>query len=170
MRPVGQALVCLVNIILIRLALGLPVPTAGMFIGAMVAAGLDMDRTERPPHSTPYGHSVMMVAVWNSLGIGVALALRPYIDPLDLCLGMSVGLWGHLLLDVLTGVPVYTIPMNASLPAAVRIAPADPNFEMLHDGGVAVAASWEIFQKVSNGELAWPFWGRVRLLIQNIRP
>jgi len=31
-------LVCIVNIILIRLALGLAVPTAGVFIGALVAA------------------------------------------------------------------------------------------------------------------------------------
>jgi len=163
MMPVGQALVCIVNIILIRLVLGLPVPSAGVFIGAMVAAGLDLDRTERPPHSTPYGHSVMMVAIWNMLGIGVALVLRPYIDPLDLGLGISVGLWDHLLLDVLTGVPVYTIPRSTSLPAAVRIAPAGPNFERLHDGGVAVAASWDIFQKVSDGELAWPYWGRLLL-------
>ena len=161
MRPVGQALVCIVNIILIRLALGLPVPTAGIFIGAMVAAGLDLDRTEREPHNTPYGHSLLFVTIWDLLGIGLASALRHYVDPLDLGLGITVGLWSHLLLDILTGVPIYTIPRSARLSQAMRMEPAGPDFERLHDRGVAVAATWDIFLKVTNGEQAWPHWGRL---------
>jgi len=159
-RPVGQAVICLVINVLTRIILRLPVPSPGIFLGAMVAAALDLDMTDRPPHSTPYGHSVLFVVLWNSLGLALAFCLRSYFDPVDIGLGLTIGLWGHLLFDVLTGVPVYTFPKSASLSAAVRMAPTGPDFERLHDKGVSIAASWDTYQKVSDGELAWPYWRR----------
>jgi hypothetical protein len=126
----------------------------------MVAAALDLDLTDRPPHSTPFGHSVLFVGLWNMLGLTLGFCFRSYFDPIDIGLGLTIGLWGHLLLDVLTGVAVYTFPKVASLSKATKMAPASSDFERLNDGGGAITASWDNYQKLTNGELAWPYWGR----------
>jgi hypothetical protein len=159
-RPVGQAVVCLVNIVLIRMFLRLPVPSPGIFLGAMVAASLDLDMTDRPPHSTPYGHSVLFVGLWNIIGLTIAFFLKPYFDLVDIGFGLTIGLWGHLLLDVMTGVTVFTFPKRISLFKATKMAPASSDFERLHDGGSAIVALWDNYQRLTNGELAWPYWGR----------
>jgi len=161
MRPVGQALVCIVNIVLIRTILHLTVPTAGMFIGAMVAAGLDLDRTERPPHNTPWGHSVLFVLVWNCIGIGVALALKPFIDPLDLGLGISLGLWGHLAMDLATGGTVYTIPNDWALSKVCLDVPSSDGIASLPDGSIAVSSPFDTYRGFEQGELVWPGWRRL---------
>jgi hypothetical protein len=161
LRPVGHAIVGAVIATVVRFALGAPVPSMGIFIAAIVSAVLDLDGTEVPPHNTPFGHSILMVTVWNAIGLAVVFVLQDYLDLQDIALGVTIGLWGHILIDILYREPVYTIPTSFSIPRILSVSPIGNDFEKVHDGGLAVSAPWAIYQRLAGGELAWPYWGRI---------
>ena len=162
MKPVGHAVMGLVFATVVRLALGQTIPSIGIFVAAIISAVLDLDRTEEPPHNTPFGHSIMMVAVWNAIGVGIVLFFQNYLDMVDIILGLTIGLWGHILMDIVYRETVYTIPTAASFSKVRSAVPIGADFENLHDGGLAVSAPWATFQRLSGGELAWPYWGRLK--------
>jgi hypothetical protein len=161
MRPVGHAIVGALIATVVRFAMGEPVPSMGIFVAAIISAALDLDGTEEEPHNTPLGHSIMMVAVWNAIGLTVFFILQNYLDLLDIALGITIGLWGHIVVDIVYREPVYTIPTSFSIPRIMSVSPIGNDFEKVHDGGLAVSAPWAIYQRLAGGELAWPYWGRM---------
>jgi|GEM_PF-6864358 len=165
MRPVGHAIVGALIAMVVRFALGEPVPSMGIFVAAIASAALDLDGTEAPPHNTPFGHSIMMVAVWNVLGLSMLLVFQNNLDFQDLVLGITIGLWGHIAMDIVYREPVYTIPTSFSVPKILSVNPIGNDFEKVHDGGIAVSASWAIYQRLNGGELAWPYWGRIPMVL-----
>jgi hypothetical protein len=163
MRPVGHAIVGAVIATVVRFAMGQPVPSMGIFLAAMISAVLDLDTTEEEPHNTPFGHSILLVLVWNSLGLAIVFIFQNNLDFQDLALGITIGLWIHLVIDIIYREPVYTIPTSFSIPRILSVSPIGNDFEKVHDGGLAVSAPWAIYQRLAGGELAWPYWGRVAL-------
>jgi hypothetical protein len=163
MRPVGHAIVGALIATVVRFAMGEPVPSMGIFIAAIASAALDLDATEEGPHNTPLGHSILMVAVWNGIGLTVVFVLQDYLDLTDIALGVTIGLWVHILIDILYREPVYTIPTTISIPKILSVSPIGNDFEKVHDGGLAVSAPWAIYQRLNGGELAWPYWGRISI-------
>ena len=166
MKPVGHAIVGAVIATVVRLALGEPVPSMGIFVAAIISAVLDLDNTEEAPHNTPLGHSILMVAVWNAIGLAVVFVLQNYLDFQDIALGITIGLWGHIQIDILYHEPVYTIPTSFSIPRILSVSPIGNDFEKVHDGGLAVSAPWAIYQRLNGGELAWPYWGRIPTVLR----
>jgi len=107
-----------------------------------------------------------MVGVWNAVGVAIVLLFQNELDMFDIMCGLTVDLWGHLVIDVLYRETVYTFPTAASLSKARSAAPVGTDFEKLHDGGLAVSAPWATFQRLSGGELAWPYWGRLPTILR----
>jgi len=165
MRPVGHAIVGALIATVVRFAMGEPVPSMGISVAAIISAALDLDGTEVPPHNTPFGHSILMVSVWNAIGLAVVFVLHNYLDFQGIALGVTIGLWGHILIDILYREPVYTIPTSFSIPRILSVSPIGHDFEKVHDGGLAVSAPWAIYQRLNGGELAWPYWGRILTVI-----
>jgi hypothetical protein len=163
MRPVGHAIVGALIATVVRFSVGQPIPSMGIFVAAIISAALDLDATEEEPYNTPLGHSVLMVSVWNGIGLAVLFVLQNYLNLMDIALGVSIGLWGHILIDILYREPVYTIPSTLSIPRILSVSPIGTDFEKVHDGGLAVSAPWAIYQRLAGGELAWPYWGRISI-------
>ena len=103
-----------------------------------------------------------MIIVWNTVGLAIAFVLRSHLDLIDIALGITIGLWGHILIDILFHEPVYTVPSTLSIPKILCVSPLGNEFQPIHGGGLAVSAPWSIYQKLAGGELAWPYWGRIK--------
>jgi len=166
MRPVGHAIVGALIATVVRFAMGQPVPSMGIFVAAIVSAIIDLDQTEAAPHNTPLGHSILMVSVWNTVGLAVVFVFQNYLDLTDIALGVTIGLWGHIVMDIVYREPVYTIPTSFSIPRIMSVSPIGHDFEKVHDGGLAVSAPWAIYQRLNGGELAWPYWGRIPTVLR----
>ncbi len=166
MRPVGHAIVGGLIATVVRFAMGEPVPSMGIFVAAIVSAIIDLDQTEEAPHNTPLGHSIMMVSVWNAIGLAVVFVFQNYLDFQDIAIGITIGLWGHILIDILYREPVYTIPSTFSFSKILSVSPIGNDFEKVHGGGLAVSAPWVIYQRLAGGELAWPYWGRIPTVLR----
>jgi hypothetical protein len=165
LKPLPHSIVALVASIPVPLVLGVPVPSWGMFVAASVAPLLDLDRTERPPYTTPFGHSLLMAVLWTAIGLSAILGLGAVLHNsrtlmIDMAGGLVVGLWSHIMTDVLLGEVVYTIPRTASYKRLFSQEPFGPDFIGTAGHGLAVVAGWAVLNRLANGELAWPYWGR----------
>jgi membrane-bound metal-dependent hydrolase YbcI (DUF457 family) len=129
MRPVGHAIMGALIATVVRFSMGQSIPSMGIFMAAIISAVIDLDQTEEPSHNTPFGHSIMMVAVWNAVGLAIVFIFQNYLDLQDIALSITIGLWVHILIDILYREPVYTIPTSFSIPKILSVSPIGNDFE-----------------------------------------
>jgi hypothetical protein len=79
---------------------------------------------------------------------------------IGLCLGIVIGLWSHLVIDIVQGEVIYTIPTTRSLKKILSHTPVGPDFIGIGSGGTAIKAQWSTMNRISDGGLAWPYWRR----------
>jgi len=110
----------------------------------------------------------MMYILWTSVSIIISLILHIWAIIelsilVEVTLGIVVGLWSHLITDMLLGEVVYTIPRALSFHKMMSHTPLGPDFIRIEPDGIAIKAQWSTMNRISDGGLAWPYWGRLCL-------
>ena len=110
----------------------------------------------------------MMVILWTAITIIISSLLDVWIPfgsllLIEVTLGIVVGLWSHIVTDLLLGEVIYSIPRVHSLQKIMSHTPLGPDFIRLMPDGIAIKAQWSTMNRISDGGLAWPYWGRLGL-------
>jgi len=140
--------------------LGLPALSWPMPLSGILAALVDLDHIELPPLRTPLGHSVAGAALWVYSAGAVAALASPEVLP-GTVLAATCAFTSHLALDALTPEGIFLWPFGRRPGDWLRPLPEAELF--CFRGRTYLTSNEGGWQRLLDGEMAWPAWRRLRL-------
>ena len=104
---------------LVGLLFGLPLISHGVFLAGIVAMAIDMDMFHvKSRKRSVYSHSLLFCCIWAYVCWMIAFLVEAWgysssIVTLEVTLAVSVGLFSHLSIDLLTREGVYLYPVTS---------------------------------------------------------
>jgi hypothetical protein len=148
-------------------AFGLPAISQATILSGIMAAMVDIDHVELPPHRTPAGHSLPSAAFWVYLSVAVANVFFPAWTAAT-AVASVCAFATHLSLDAFTGGGIYLWPGGH----AVRewFQPVPDALLICCGGRYFLASDENDHQALADGRLAWPGWRRGRAALPAVSP